>query len=80
MNSRRATALCQMFGLDRLDSEDTSRRKMLPPAVDWIETEERRRTFWAAFCSDRWASAGHGWSTTIDEKQVSMNTLLRGLC
>ena len=73
MCSRRATALVQMFGLDRIDSDDSGRRKILPPTDDWTEREERRRTFWAAFCNDRWASAGHGWSTAIDERQISTN-------
>ena len=70
MCSRRATALIQIFGLDRLDTDDVGKRKILPPPADWVEQEERRRTFWAAFSSDRFASAGNGWSTGIDETQV----------
>jgi hypothetical protein len=41
-----------------------------------ISREERRRTFWIAFCQDRYASIGTGWPMTIDEKDVNPYYLL----
>jgi hypothetical protein len=48
-------------------------KQCLPPAKDWTEREERRRTFWMAFCEDRYASIGTGWPMTIDEKDIMTN-------
>jgi hypothetical protein len=61
-----------MLGLYRLDDENPDEQKnLLPPPQDWIELEERRRTFWAAFYHDRWASSATGWPMTIDDDDVS---------
>jgi Fungal specific transcription factor domain len=60
-----------MLALHRLDGDDTSGKNILSPPQDWIELEERRRTFWAAFYGDRWASAGTGWPMVIDDNDVS---------
>ena len=67
----RAVRLSQMLGLHRLDGDDCSGKNILPPPKDWIEHEERRRTFWGAFYGDRWASSGTGWPMVIDENDVS---------
>lgn len=64
--------LAQMLGLHRLDSEEVPVKNVLSPARDWIELEERRRTFWSAFYGDRWASSGTGWPMVIDETDVSV--------
>lgn len=77
MSVGRTVRLAQMLGLHRLDGEDTSAKNILQPPQDWIELEERRRTFWAAFYGDRWASAGTGWPMVVDENDVSnLNTML----
>jgi hypothetical protein len=34
--------------------------------------EERRRTFWMAFCMDRYAGVGTGWPLIVDEKDVHL--------
>ncbi len=73
MSTGRAVRLVQMMGLhciDRNDYETWPHR--LPKAKDWTEQEERRRTFWMAFCLDRYASIGHGWPQTIDDKDVNL--------
>lgn len=59
-----------MLGLYRLDVDKAGVKTILPPAQDWIELEERRRTFWAAFYGDRWASSGTGWPMIIQENEV----------
>jgi hypothetical protein len=69
----RMTRIAQMLGLYRLDGDVPGARKIIPPARDWIEHEERRRTFWAAYYGDRWASSGTGWPMIIDERDVREN-------
>lgn len=58
------------MGLHRLDGAGLDVKMCLPPPRDWTEREERRRTFWMAFCEDRYASIGTGWPMTIDEKDI----------
>ena len=70
MSTGRMTRLTQMLGLHRLDAEDQQAKRILPPAKDWVELEERRRVFWAAFYGDRWASSGTGWPMIIVENEV----------
>ncbi|PNH37309.1 hypothetical protein VD0004_g9476 [Verticillium dahliae] len=70
---QRALRLCQMIGLHRLDGAGLDVKQCLPPPRDWTEREERRRTFWMAFCEDRYASIGTGWPMTIDEKDIMTN-------
>lgn len=60
-------------GLHRLDGAGLDVKQCLPAPRDWTEREERRRTFWMAFCQDRYASIGTGWPMTIDEKDILTN-------
>jgi hypothetical protein len=55
MSVGKCVKLVQMLGLHRLDSND-ERDIILPHARDWTEMEEWRRTFWASYFADRWAS------------------------
>ncbi|KAK0730608.1 fungal-specific transcription factor domain-containing protein [Lasiosphaeris hirsuta] len=73
MSTGSAVRLCQMIGLHRLDGAGLDVKQCLPPPRDWTEREERRRTFWMAFCQDRYASIGTGWPMTIDEKDILTN-------
>ena len=70
MSAGRATRLCQMMGLHRLDGTGLEVKQVLPPPKDWTDREERRRTFWMAYCGDRYVSIGTGWPMTIEEKDV----------
>lgn len=70
MSIGRFVRMVHMLGLHRLDGERMDVKQILPVPRDWIELEERRRTFWAAFYGDRWASSGTGWPMTIDEREV----------
>jgi hypothetical protein len=70
MSTGRATRLVHMLGLHRLDGDGSDIKAILQPPTDFIELEERRRTFWGAFYGDRWASSSTGWPMTIDEKEV----------
>ncbi|KAI8629098.1 fungal-specific transcription factor [Xylariaceae sp. FL1651] len=73
MNTGAAVRLAQMIGLHRLDGNGLDVKQCLPPPRDWTEREERRRTFWMAFCEDRYASIGTGWPMTIDERDIMTN-------
>ncbi|KAF2003242.1 hypothetical protein P154DRAFT_520195 [Amniculicola lignicola CBS 123094] len=73
LSAGRAVRLAQMMQLHRLDGVGLDVKQCLPPPKDWTEREERRRTFWMAFCIDRYASIGTGWPMTIDEKDVLTN-------
>ncbi|KAF7118203.1 hypothetical protein CNMCM5793_007604 [Aspergillus hiratsukae] len=73
LSSGKATRLALMTGLNRLDGFGSEVKQSLPPARDWTEKEERRRTFWVAFCIDRYASAGTGWPVIIDERDIMTN-------
>jgi hypothetical protein len=73
MSTGASVRLCQMMGLHRLDGVGLDVKQCLAPPRDWTEREERRRTFWMAFCEDRYASIGTGWPMTIDEKDILTN-------
>lgn len=70
INTGSAVRLAQMIGLHRLDGTGLDVKQCLPPPKNWTEREERRRTFWMAFCQDRYASIGTGWPMTIDERNI----------
>lgn len=71
MSVGRACRMVLMMGLNRLDGGGMDVKQCLPPPADWTEREERRRTFWMAYCVDRYASIGTGWPMVIDERDVS---------
>jgi hypothetical protein len=73
----RGVRMAQMLGLSRIDGFGLDVKQCLPPPKDWIEREERRRTFWMAFCEDRYASVGTGWPMTIDERDVGPRAAFR---
>ncbi|CAG8962358.1 hypothetical protein HYFRA_00014155 [Hymenoscyphus fraxineus] len=72
MSTGRMARMVHMLGLHRLDGDASNAQQILPPPRDFIESEERRRTFWAAFYGDRWASSGTGWPMIFDEKEVGL--------
>lgn len=75
LSTGRAVRLAQMMGMHRLDGVGLDVKQCLPAPKDWTEREERRRTFWIAFCIDRYASIGTGWPMTVEEKDVSFQLL-----
>lgn len=70
VSAGRCIRMVQMMNLHRLDSETQNPKQMIAPPRDWLELEERRRTFWAAFCCDRYSCAGSGWPMAIEERDV----------
>lgn len=81
MSIARAIRLSQILGLHRLDSKNVA-GLTLPPPADLAEDQERRRTFWVMFCTDRITSSTGGWPTMIDARSVSSKVPMcgRGLC
>ncbi|KAF3939473.1 hypothetical protein ABW19_dt0205144 [Dactylella cylindrospora] len=73
LSTGRAIRICQMLGLNRLDGIGLDVKQCIAPPKDWTELEERRRTFWMAFCTDRYASIGTGWPMQIDERDILTN-------
>lgn len=70
LTTSRATRLSQIMGLHRVDGPPVDAMQSMAWPIDWIDKEERRRTFWMAFCMDRYASVGTGWPMIIDERDV----------
>lgn len=70
MSAGRGSRMCMMMGLHRVDSQGLDVKQCLLPSRDDTEREERRRTFWMAFCVDRYSSIGTGWPMVMDEKDI----------
>ncbi|CZR68297.1 uncharacterized protein PAC_18196 [Phialocephala subalpina] len=73
LSTGRCVRLVQMMGLHRIDRPGSDVANILPLAKDFIELEERRRTFWASYLGDRWASICSGWPMTITESEIFTN-------
>lgn len=71
MSTSRAVRMCQILGLHVMDGHGGVNATM-PPPRDWCEKEERRRTFWVSFITDRGASSTGGWPVLIDSSRVSV--------
>ncbi|KAJ5567411.1 hypothetical protein N7535_006717, partial [Penicillium sp. DV-2018c] len=69
----KAARLALMLGLNRLDGAGLDVKQSMLPPKDWTEREERRRVFWSAFATDRYASVGTGWPVLIDENDIMTN-------
>jgi hypothetical protein len=71
VSSARAIRLVQLAGLHRLDGHTTdSTNSLLDEATNWAEAEEKRRTFWIAFCLDRLRSIDSDCPLLIGEHMV----------
>jgi hypothetical protein len=66
MRAGYAFRLVQLMRLFELDSPTSGLA-----SFDWIELEEKRRTFWVAFCLDRFLSVRNRWPITLIEHLVS---------
>ncbi|KAK3391796.1 hypothetical protein B0T20DRAFT_384004 [Sordaria brevicollis] len=76
MTAARCARLVHMLGLQHLDDpledrEGSFEGPVLPAPKDWVELEERRRTFWAAYCVDVHVTMNTGWPIMIDAKDVT---------
>ncbi|KAI8411902.1 hypothetical protein FOFC_08511 [Fusarium oxysporum] len=73
MSIARAIRLAQILGLHRLDGKNAA-GLTLPIALDFTEEEERRKTFWVIFTTDRITSSTGGWPTMMDWRSASPRT------
>jgi hypothetical protein len=71
MNCGRAARMAVYFNLTRLDEPHLFCKQTLVDAKDWVDQEERRRTFWGAFIMDRFASIGTGWAESLNEDDIT---------
>ncbi|KAI6774701.1 hypothetical protein HG530_001459 [Fusarium avenaceum] len=60
----------KMLGLHRVDAEDLETIYLIPPPQSWLEAEERRRTWWALYCSDRLVGGSTGLPVLINEQEI----------
>ena len=68
----KAVRMALMMGLHRMDrNEHQENVNGNANESDWVEVEEKRRTFWTAFILDRFSNIGTDWPMMIDEKEVS---------
>lgn len=65
-----------MLNLHQIDKGCEALLSALPPPTDWSQLEERRRTWWVIFCSDRFVYGTTGWPTLINVRDVSSTTTL----
>ncbi|KAK3950548.1 fungal-specific transcription factor domain-containing protein [Pseudoneurospora amorphoporcata] len=63
----RAFRLVQLARLHEIDSPE---RAMLQQGEDPVVVEERRRTFWVAYCLDRFISLKNQWPLTLMEEVI----------
>lgn len=68
MSAGRAFRLIQLMRLHELDLSDTP---LTIPTMDWVDTEERRRTFWLAYSLDRFVSLSNGYPLTLSEQVIT---------
>ena len=72
MTAGRAFRLIPLMRLHELDMYDVH---LSVPNYDWVESEERRRTFWLAYSLDHFVSLSNGSPLTLSE-QVSLVAFL----
>ncbi|RSM21058.1 hypothetical protein CDV31_000106 [Fusarium ambrosium] len=70
----RAIRMAQMLNLHQLDRGNNNPPSIFPttiqPPQDWIKLEERRRTWWVAYVSDRVVFATSGIPALIDDQDI----------
>ena len=92
LNCHRAVAsigiiswLVKQLRLHSIDSPPATKRlthcqNELKPTDDRVEVEERRRTFWVAYCIESFASALNSYSVPLDHVEVSSDYVLHERC
>ena len=68
----RAFRLVQLMRLYEVDSSSNVSECNGPQQVDWVGVEEQRRTFWMAYCLDRFISIRNEYPLTLHEQVVRL--------
>ncbi|OKL58352.1 hypothetical protein UA08_06013 [Talaromyces atroroseus] len=69
LSAGRLFRLIQLMRLYELDSPNEIANQIIEP--DWVELEEKRRTFWMAYTLDRFANIRRGWPITLTEQVLT---------
>lgn len=69
----RAIRQVQLMKLNQVDASSGSNEDLELNSDEFVEKEERRRTFWAAFCLDRLSCALEGLPLTLNEQAVRLS-------
>jgi Fungal specific transcription factor domain len=69
LSAGRLFRLIQLMRLYELDSPNEIANQIIEP--DWVELEEKRRTFWMAYTLDRFANIRKGWPITLTEQVLT---------
>lgn len=75
VSAGRSFRLVQFLRLYETDAPES-----LNNPADWVETEEKRRTFWMAYCLDRFISFQDEFPLTLNEQVVCFIHLDNTLC
>ncbi|OKL55498.1 putative Transcription factor [Talaromyces atroroseus] len=68
ISAGRAFRLVQLMRLFEIDGSDTMLAQSLTD--DWVQLEEKRRTFWMAYLLDRFISVQNGLPLTLNEQVI----------
>jgi hypothetical protein len=73
LSAGRSFRLVQLMRLYEIDSPSNSlaEQTKVPSPGDWVEIEEKRRTFWMAYTLDRLVSMHNEWPLTLNEQVIS---------
>jgi hypothetical protein len=78
VSAGRCFRLIQLLKLYEIDSPDNiATWYNASEQESWVRTEEKRRTFWMAYCLDRFISMRHEWPLTFTEQVVSFHPTIR---
>ncbi|CDO73516.1 hypothetical protein BN946_scf185013.g151 [Trametes cinnabarina] len=68
--------VCPPF--DSISSSDMTRSSIIPPAVNVIEDETRRNTFWVAYMMERHFAAVNNFAMMLDDEDIAQMLPVRG--
>ena len=73
ISAGRAFRFVQLMKLHEIDSLSCLNAGASGTSEEWVEAEEKGRTFWMAYCLDRFCCGLKGLSLTLNEQVVCHN-------
>ena len=70
LSAGRCFRLIQLQRMYEIDAPDLSAMNTAPNVETWSKQEELRRTFWMAYCLDRFISIRKEWPLTLNEHSI----------
>jgi hypothetical protein len=74
LTAGRAFRIIQLAKLHEIDRLNDVTVNMAHPEA-WAEAEEKRRTYWLAYCLDRYLNISDEWPLSLHEEAVSSSTI-----